>query len=321
MKAPISSAYTGSRAEQVISGAIMIVARRSRGFGDRARGHDAGDRAGEARQQRDERAARQADPAHQPVEQEGGARQVARVLEHEDEEEQDQDLRQEHEHAAGAGDHAVDAAGCAAARRAGARSASRCRAPPRPCLIASIGSFAQENTAWNIRNSTTASSAGPSTGCSTTASMRCWKRRRARGIAAAARGEDAPHLALQSPRCRRRCRGGALDARAARALAPARRAACVERREQRARRRRACTATVSHHRQPELARRARRRRSASRAARRHVGHVQRHHHRAGRGACSSSTRRRFRRRLVASTTQTIRSGGGSPRARPSTTRA
>ena len=31
MKAPISSAYTGSRAEQVISGATMIVVRRSRG--------------------------------------------------------------------------------------------------------------------------------------------------------------------------------------------------------------------------------------------------------------------------------------------------
>ena len=33
MKAPISSAYTGSRAEQVISGAIMMVASRSRGEG------------------------------------------------------------------------------------------------------------------------------------------------------------------------------------------------------------------------------------------------------------------------------------------------
>ena len=30
MKAPISSAYTGRRAEQVMSGAIMMVARRSR---------------------------------------------------------------------------------------------------------------------------------------------------------------------------------------------------------------------------------------------------------------------------------------------------
>ena len=32
MKAPISKAYTGSRAEQVISGAIMIVTSRSRGL-------------------------------------------------------------------------------------------------------------------------------------------------------------------------------------------------------------------------------------------------------------------------------------------------
>ena len=31
MKAPISSAYTGSRAEQVINGATRMVARRSRG--------------------------------------------------------------------------------------------------------------------------------------------------------------------------------------------------------------------------------------------------------------------------------------------------
>ena len=33
MNAAITSAYTGSRAEQVMSGAIMIVARRSRRFG------------------------------------------------------------------------------------------------------------------------------------------------------------------------------------------------------------------------------------------------------------------------------------------------
>ncbi len=75
---------------------------------DRARRHDAGHRAGEARQQRDERATRQPDAAHQAVEQVGRARQVAAVLEREDEEEQDQDLRQEHEHAADACDDAVD---------------------------------------------------------------------------------------------------------------------------------------------------------------------------------------------------------------------
>jgi hypothetical protein len=51
---------------------------------------------------------RQAHAAHQPVEQEGRARQVARFFEHQDEEEQDHDLRQEDQHAAGAGDHAVD---------------------------------------------------------------------------------------------------------------------------------------------------------------------------------------------------------------------
>ena len=44
------------------------------------------------------------DAAHQPVEQEGRARQVAAVLQQQDEEEQDQDLRQEHQHAADAGD-------------------------------------------------------------------------------------------------------------------------------------------------------------------------------------------------------------------------
>jgi hypothetical protein len=32
IKAPMMSAYTGSRAEQVISGAIMMVVSRSRGF-------------------------------------------------------------------------------------------------------------------------------------------------------------------------------------------------------------------------------------------------------------------------------------------------
>ena len=48
MNAPISSAYTGRRAEQVISGAIMMVASRSRMFGNGARRHDAGDGAGEA---------------------------------------------------------------------------------------------------------------------------------------------------------------------------------------------------------------------------------------------------------------------------------
>ncbi|KAF5289490.1 hypothetical protein FQR65_LT20824 [Abscondita terminalis] len=83
--------------------------------GDGARGHDAGHGAGKAGQQRDEGATRQPHLAHDPVQQEGRARQIARVLQREDEEEQDQDLRQEHQHAARARD---DAVGQQAAQRA-----------------------------------------------------------------------------------------------------------------------------------------------------------------------------------------------------------
>ena len=108
MKAPISSAYTGRRAEQVISGAIMIVASRSRQFGMVRVAMMPG--IAQAKLDSSGMKARPDRPTLpiSAVEQEGGARQVAGILEREDEEEQDQDLRQEHEHAAGAGDHAVD---------------------------------------------------------------------------------------------------------------------------------------------------------------------------------------------------------------------
>ena len=74
---------------------------------NRARGHHAGNRARKTRQQRNERAPRQPRARHQPVEQEGRARQIARFFQRQDEKEQDQDLRQEHQHAARAGDDAV----------------------------------------------------------------------------------------------------------------------------------------------------------------------------------------------------------------------
>ena len=95
------------------------------------------------------------DRAHHAVEQERGARQVARVLEEEQEEEQDEDLRQEHEHAAHAGDHAVDEQ---AAQQPVGRAAPSGTRPARatPSLIASMGGPAQLNTAWNIRNSVAA---------------------------------------------------------------------------------------------------------------------------------------------------------------------
>ena len=76
--------------------------------GDGSRRHDAGDGAGKARQQRNERATREADGAHQAIEQEGCAWQVARIFQSKNEQEKDQDLRQEHQHTADASDDAVD---------------------------------------------------------------------------------------------------------------------------------------------------------------------------------------------------------------------
>ena len=75
---------------------------------DGARRHDAGNGAGKARQQGNERSAGKADGTHQAVEEESGAGQIARILEGQDEQEENQDLRQEDEDAADAGDDAVD---------------------------------------------------------------------------------------------------------------------------------------------------------------------------------------------------------------------
>ena len=100
MNAPISSAYTGRRAEQVISGATRIVARRSRGsWMERVAMMPGIAQAKLDSSGMNERPDRPAD-GHHPVEQEGRARQVAGFLQRQDEGEQDQDLRQEHDHAA-----------------------------------------------------------------------------------------------------------------------------------------------------------------------------------------------------------------------------
>ena len=74
---------------------------------DHPRRHDAGDRAGETRQQRNEGAAVQAGAAHDAVHQERRARHVAEIFQQQDEQEDDDDLRQEHDDAADAGNHAV----------------------------------------------------------------------------------------------------------------------------------------------------------------------------------------------------------------------
>ena len=131
---------------------------------------------------------------------------------------------------------------------------------PRPAiaaLIASIGTAAQENTAWNIRNRTTASSARPQTGCITTASMRCWKRcscrraaaRRAARMrrtsrcrsaderAAPARGSSAARRALRRGTCAELALSSASRRRGRRARPrPSRRPGSRARREPRRRR-------------------------------------------------------------------------------------
>ena len=53
---------------------------------------------------------------------------------------------------------------------------SPCKAP-NPASIASAGTVAQVNTAWNITNRIAISSSGPATGCSATASSACAQRR------------------------------------------------------------------------------------------------------------------------------------------------
>ena len=140
-------------------------------------------------------AAREAHAAHHAIQQ--AARQIATVLRSEDEEEQDQDLRQEHQHAADAGDDAVDqqaaqnAVGQPVPQRAGQHADAA-------MSIHSIGTAAQENTAWNIKNSSVAST-GAATGRSTTASMR-GAGADARGARIAADGEDAaPHATPRRP--------------------------------------------------------------------------------------------------------------------------
>ena len=60
---------------------------------DAARRHDAGNRAGETRQQWNKRAPGQASLEHHPIEQEGRTRQIAGFLQHKDEQKQDQDLQ------------------------------------------------------------------------------------------------------------------------------------------------------------------------------------------------------------------------------------
>ena len=140
------SAYTGRRAEQVISGAIMMVARRSRGFWMVRVAMIPGMAQAKLDSKGMNARPDRPDAAHHPIEQECGARQVARILEHQNEEEQDDDLRQKHQHAADPGEHAVDEQVLAAGWRA-APLRSQLPNAATPSLISSMGTCAHANTA------------------------------------------------------------------------------------------------------------------------------------------------------------------------------
>src|SRR5581483_3828704 len=74
---------------------------------DGARGHDAGDGAGEGTEHGDEALAMQADLAHEAIHEKRGARHVPGVLEQADEKEEEQNLGQKYDHGADTGDDTV----------------------------------------------------------------------------------------------------------------------------------------------------------------------------------------------------------------------
>ena len=100
--------YTGSRAEQLISGAMRMVASRSRRFSMTRVAMMPGTAQANDDKQRNKRLAAQPHAGHQPVHQERGPGHVAAVLQERDEEKQNQYLRQEDHDGADAANHAVD---------------------------------------------------------------------------------------------------------------------------------------------------------------------------------------------------------------------
>ena len=148
----------------------MIVTIRSRGLAMVRAAMMPGIAQAKLDKQRNERAARQSDAAHQPVEQERGARKVTRFLQQQDEDEQDHDLREEHHHAADARDQAVDDQALSPSLRAERcqplRQAMRWRPRSRSSAIRPT------RTPPERRGTERREQHRPMTGCSTTRSMR-----------------------------------------------------------------------------------------------------------------------------------------------------
>ena len=272
---------------------------------DDAGGHDAGNGAGEAGQQRDEGAPVQPGAAHDAVHQERRPRHVAEILQQQDEQEQHQDLRQEHQHRADAADQPVAHEAAQQPVRQHARRPAR-RASRSPALIASIGGCAQVNTAWNIRNSTASRIASPATGCSSTASIRLVT---VSGLA----GRVTQAARCGRPRAAGRgCRPAPRGAQSSPAAAGGRgRDQRVEPFQQRLRCRRAAPPPTGTTGTPSSARQAVEV-EAEAAVAGDVEHVQRQQHAAGRRGAVPAPAGRASRRLVASATQSRMSGRGSP---------
>jgi hypothetical protein len=241
------------------------------------------------------------------VEQEGRARQVARLLQHQDEEEQDHDLRQEHQHAA------EPAITPSTSRLRSQPLGSRARRPPRPARRWPPRSSPSAPRPRRTRPGTPGTAAppaaaGPPPGAAPRGRCGRWPVCGASGVQP--RRSRMPCTAAWSPR------GHGASARTSPGSG-GERAQVLRLVEQRAAHRRRPHATVRTTGTPSS------RDSASGRCRGRASRPGRPcsapPHRAGPGACTASTRRRLRRRLVASTTQTTRSGRFSPRAGRSST--
>ena len=121
-------------------------------IGNQPRRHDAGQRAGVRREQRHEGMARQAEAAQHAIHHEGGAREIAGVLEQADEEEQQADLRQEDDRASDAADDAVGGE-VADRARAAAPSETQCPRCAKVASIRSIGSARAQTASRTARPS------------------------------------------------------------------------------------------------------------------------------------------------------------------------
>ena len=183
-----------------------------------------------------------------------------------------------------------------------AAASSACSAAT-PASIQPIGASAQLNTAWNMKNSTAASSRGPASGCSTTASMRCDQALALPVLVCTATESVRACFCRARTSLGRSCgRAGGVSPMRAASAAPS---------ASRPRRRTATVSTTG--RSSSAPRRAESMPMPSRAARSIMFSATT----SGRpSAFSSSTKRRWLRRLVASTTATIASSGRSPAMRP-----